>query len=333
MGHIPDLPTLSSMSYTAYTSFDYNGYRNKPDAKPLFQWAQPMDQLQDFTLTSRGIKDGPGNGTQWFDSLEAFSDATGQEKNGVMLDYDVFEGVEPLDPVDRARVYTLDELDFRLRKGSSAVDAGCELPTITDGYTGTAPDLGAYERGKPIPVYGPRHLAASLDTDELGWVSLFDGKTLNGWTNAGDANWRVEDGVITVDEGDAGLLVHNDTYKNYELKLEFKAAKGCNSGIFLNTAEVPEDVGKDCFELNIADPDNPFPTGSLVLREKVEGAGETDTWRKFEIRVFDDHVIVRLDSKLIVDYQSEIPTTGNLIGLQKNAGRVAFRNISVHKLE
>ena len=106
--------------------------------------------------SSRGSRDGSGNGTQRFQSLEAFSAATGQEKNGVMLDYDVFEGVEPLDAEDRSRVYKLEELDFRLREGSAAVDAGCELPTLTDGFIGDAPDLGAYERGKPLPVYGPR---------------------------------------------------------------------------------------------------------------------------------------------------------------------------------
>jgi len=31
-----------------------------------------------------------------------------------------------------------------------------ELPTITDGFTGKAPDLGALEFGKPVPTYGPR---------------------------------------------------------------------------------------------------------------------------------------------------------------------------------
>jgi hypothetical protein len=30
------------------------------------------------------------------------------------------------------------------------------LPNITDGYTGRAPDLGAYEYGVPLPHYGPR---------------------------------------------------------------------------------------------------------------------------------------------------------------------------------
>ena len=138
------------MSDTAYTSFDYNGYRMKPDAEPLFQWTQPTDRLQDFTLSSRGDE------TQKFQTLAAFSAATGQEKHGVMLDYDVLEGVEPPDPNDRARVFQIKELDFRLRRGSAAVDAGCELPSLTDGFVGNAPDLGAYELGKPLPVYGPR---------------------------------------------------------------------------------------------------------------------------------------------------------------------------------
>ena len=39
---------------------------------------------------------------------------------------------------------------------AAAVDAGCELPTVTDGFVGDAPDLGAYELGKPLPLYGPR---------------------------------------------------------------------------------------------------------------------------------------------------------------------------------
>ncbi len=93
---------------------------------------------------------------QTFDSLEAFSEGTGQEKNGVMLDYDVLVKVEPVDPENRSRVFQLEEFDFRLRAGSAAVDAGCVLPSLTDGFIGDAPDLGAYELGKPLPVYGPR---------------------------------------------------------------------------------------------------------------------------------------------------------------------------------
>jgi hypothetical protein len=36
------------------------------------------------------------------------------------------------------------------------VDAGVAIPNITDGFSGKAPDLGAYEVGAPAPQYGPR---------------------------------------------------------------------------------------------------------------------------------------------------------------------------------
>ena len=47
-------------------------------------------------------------------------------------------------------------IDLTLRPGSAAIDAGTVIPNVTDGFTGAAPDLGAYEFGKPIPHYGPR---------------------------------------------------------------------------------------------------------------------------------------------------------------------------------
>ena len=43
-----------------------------------------------------------------------------------------------------------------LTAGCAAVDAGVILPNINDGFVGTAPDLGAYELGQPLPTYGPR---------------------------------------------------------------------------------------------------------------------------------------------------------------------------------
>jgi hypothetical protein len=36
------------------------------------------------------------------------------------------------------------------------VDAGVTLPSINDGFSGRAPDLGAFEVDRPIPHYGPR---------------------------------------------------------------------------------------------------------------------------------------------------------------------------------
>ena len=79
-----------------------------------------------------------------------------QETHGVEVDFDVFEGLVPPDPAKRHAVYHAVDLNFRLKSGSKAVDAGVSIPTVNDGFTGRAPDLGALEVGKPEPRYGPR---------------------------------------------------------------------------------------------------------------------------------------------------------------------------------
>ncbi len=53
-------------------------------------------------------------------------------------------------------LYNFKDFDFRLKPASAAVDRGMMIPNVTDGFTGTAPDLGALEVGQPLPTYGPR---------------------------------------------------------------------------------------------------------------------------------------------------------------------------------
>ena len=45
--------------------------------------------------------------------------------------------------------------NLRISATSEAADAGAVLPNVNDGFAGAAPDLGAYEAGAPLPVYGP----------------------------------------------------------------------------------------------------------------------------------------------------------------------------------
>jgi hypothetical protein len=57
---------------------------------------------------------------------------------------------------DMSFMYPTDGYDLRLRRGAAAIDKGKVWPNITDGYTGAAPDIGAYEFGQDLPHYGPR---------------------------------------------------------------------------------------------------------------------------------------------------------------------------------
>ena len=80
----------------------------------------------------------------------------------MLVDYDIFVNVPRLDAKDLEKVqrlYRAENVDFRLKPGSAAVDRGMALPNLTDGFSGQAPDLGALELGQPLPTYGPRSLS------------------------------------------------------------------------------------------------------------------------------------------------------------------------------
>jgi hypothetical protein len=146
----PKRPILRTGTFTGYSTLDYDGFRPNQNAEVQFQWKCPdSGRLQDYTI---------GKQTPWqsFASLAEFSKGTGLEKNGRTVDYDVFEKVTKPNPDDPAHAYRREDLDFRLRAGGAAVDAGCALPNINDNFSGKAPDLGALELNEPLPIYGPR---------------------------------------------------------------------------------------------------------------------------------------------------------------------------------
>ena len=139
---------------TAYSSYDYNGYRPNRGAAAQYTWLGPKPGVRvDYDVEPKSAPR--------FSTLAELSAATGQETHGLEIDYDIFESLQPPVAPDSSRPgrpYDAVDLDFRLKPNSKAVDAGVRLPTVNDGFAGKAPDLGAYEVGQPEPVYGPRWL-------------------------------------------------------------------------------------------------------------------------------------------------------------------------------
>ena len=90
-----------------------------------------------------------------FKTLKEYAQATGEDTHSVLVDYDAFVRVTPPGP-DPRTLYKPADFDFTLRPGSSPFDAGVRLLGVNDDFTGHAPDLGAYEIGRPVPHYGPR---------------------------------------------------------------------------------------------------------------------------------------------------------------------------------
>ena len=133
-------------------------------------------------------------------------------------------------------------------------------------------------------------MGPSVFAQDPQWVSLFDGKTLDGWQKVGNekSNWEVIDGSIS-GSGPASMLVTTTgPYKNFRYRAEIKINDGGNSGMYFRTTAKPG--FSDGYEAQIdSTHTDPIRTGSLygmchVYKQHVK----PDTWFNYEIEVRDD---------------------------------------------
>jgi hypothetical protein len=230
------------------------------------------------------------------------------------------------------------EIELAERGGASSKPQASDLQSQTASPP-VAPQADAQPAEGPLDmtVNVAELLAMRLPQEDLavGWIRLFDGQSMMGWRNAGNANWAVEDGALVASSGDPGLLCTSVRFSDFELMLEYKGTEKTNSGIFLRTPAVPKDPANDCLELNIAPPDNPFPTGSLVGRVKVNeqvDEPESGEWHTLHALVDREHIQVWVDGQRSVDYQDTTGLTSGLIGLQFREDTIRFREIKIRPI-
>ena len=130
---------------------NFNGFSN---GRGRVVFLPSADEDSDFDYDGFGSI-GTGNftgqiGSTSFNSLLELQLMT-TEWNAVQLDLNTFESRVTI-PANPVAVNPPPNLE--LAAGSEAIDSGVALAGINDGFTGSAPDLGAYERGRAIPVYG-----------------------------------------------------------------------------------------------------------------------------------------------------------------------------------
>ena len=174
-----------------------------------------------------------------------------------------------------------------------------------------------------------------------GWISLFDGDSTFGWRKASRANWQVNEGIISVSEGERGLLRTTSQFDDFELKVQFKINASTNSGIFIRTSPKPKDPASDCVEVNLASLKvSPFPTGTLVARKKGADIsdGESawfDDWHEAHITADGPNISIRIDGQETCNYDDPKGSNGigrGYIGLQLNSGLAQFRSVKLRPL-
>ena len=176
--------------------------------------------------------------------------------------------------------------------------------------------------------------AAPADTD--GWISMFDGKTLNGWkANERPESWTVRDGTITGDGEASHLFWMERECENCEFKADLKIGHLGNSGMYFRTAFGPGFPKGYEAQVNSSHTD-PVRTGSLYNFVKVlDTLIPDDTWGTQHIIADGNHIIIKVNDKVTVDYVEATNryTKGYLALQQHNKGSVVqYRNLMFRPL-
>ncbi|MGH7939845.1 MAG: 3-keto-disaccharide hydrolase [Limisphaerales bacterium] len=177
--------------------------------------------------------------------------------------------------------------------------------------------------------------------EQEGWKLLFNGKNLNGWHSYGEhgvgKDWSVHEGSIQLKKPSAAKfadfadLVTDEQYTNFDLKVDWRAKPGIDSGIMFDVHESPKyhQTYQTGPEMQIADLASTEPDSRTLLEragdmfglipvpyEWVMPAGQ---WNHYEIIVDHGHVQFFMEGHRVVDTQLWTPEWKQLVSGSKFA--------------
>ncbi|MER5884742.1 ThuA domain-containing protein [Streptomyces sp. NPDC001941] len=179
-----------------------------------------------------------------------------------------------------------------------------------------------------------------------GYRPLFNGKTLEGWKQAGPGKFNVVDGELR-SEGGMGLLWYQaKQLGSYSLTLDWKLDGDDNSGVFVGfpASDDPWSAVNNGYEVQIDATDAPdrttgavygFKSADLKARDRV--LRPPGQWNSYEIKVQGERLQVFLNGVKINDYTNTDPARSlkdGHIGLQNHGAddQAAFRNVQLKEL-
>ena len=184
--------------------------------------------------------------------------------------------------------------------------------------------------------------------DDEGWISLFDGETLDGWKVGENPDaFQVVDGKIVAHGPRAHLFYvgpdGDAEFTNFHFKAEVMTMPGANSGIYFHTRFQEEGwprIGHE-IQVNITHGDPQKSGGLYGVVPVSDPPAEDNEWYAQEIIVRGKHVISIIDGETLVDYTEPDDVTGDrridrgTFALQSHDpdSRTYFRNLEVKPLD
>jgi hypothetical protein len=162
-----------------------------------------------------------------------------------------------------------------------------------------------------------------------GWIRLFDGESLSGWSAPAGVRWSAAGGVLKAANGPSGMLRTHAAFGDFRLKLEYRVhSPETRAAVALRVSPSPG------YEIAIDDLGERFPTGSIAGRARAKAPFPTaGHWRALDITARGTRITVRLDGRPVASVQ-HFGAIHGAIGLRFTGGNpIEFRNLRLKPLD
>ncbi|MCC7155707.1 MAG: DUF1080 domain-containing protein [Bryobacterales bacterium] len=177
-------------------------------------------------------------------------------------------------------------------------------------------------------------------------ISLFDGKSLNGWHSTGRARWSVEDGDLVGRQGpagEAGDIFTDGMWADFDLELEWKMKFPGNSGIWFRFVSPEEAYQADIID----EPSHPnvysgslYCAGKMFIAENKQASTVVkDGWNRMRIQARGEEIVVWQNGKEVIRVRDGTFGKRGSVGVQVHAGKafdgmeIRVRNLRLRPLK
>jgi hypothetical protein len=201
----------------------------------------------------------------------------------------------------------------------------------------------------------------SADEKDDGWIKLFNGKDLSGWTvyldpkKDADPNkvFKVHDGILVCEGMPFGYLITDKEYENYILKVQWRwgkkvHGKGRNSGVFVHVvgpnkiwpkaveAQLMADhagdfwlVDKFKLKVDAKRQDPKIAHHYYRMKDPVENV--VGDWNQYEITCKGDSIRLVINAQLVNEGSDAELSKGKIL-LQSEGAEIHFRDVVLKQL-
>ena len=194
---------------------------------------------------------------------------------------------------------------------------------------------------------------ATAEDKKDGWVSLFNGKDLKGWTQKnGTAPYKVVEGTIqgtTAERSPNSFLCSDKDYSDFELVFEVKVDNRLNSGVQIRSRSLKEykngRVHGPQVEIEAAPGEAGYiysegtGRGWLSQDRSKQKTFKNDKWNEYRVKAVGSRIQTWVNGEPVADLKDEKSSKKGFIGLQVHSFKgdspatVQWRNIKIREIK